>query len=52
VTGRRERRHMQLLGDLEEKRRYWELKYAAIYRNVWRTHFVKGYGSAVMQTTE
>jgi hypothetical protein len=52
MTGRRGRRCKQLLDDLKEKRRYWELKEEALYRTLWRTRFGRGYGPVVRQTTE
>jgi hypothetical protein len=39
VTGRRGRRHKQLLDECKEKREYWKLKYEAVDRTVWRTGF-------------
>jgi hypothetical protein len=52
VTGRRGRRRKQLLDDLKEKRRHWKLKEEALDRTLWGTHFVRGYGRVVRQTTE
>jgi hypothetical protein len=52
MTGRRGRRHKQLLDDLKEKRRYWKLKEEVLDRTVWRTRFGRGYGPVVRQTTE
>jgi hypothetical protein len=46
------RRCKQLLDDLKEKRRYWKLKAEALDRTLWRTHFRRGYGPVVRQTTE
>ena len=40
-TIRRGRRHKQLLDDLKEKRRYWNLRVEALNGTVWRTRFVK-----------
>jgi len=40
---KRRRRRKQLLDDLKEKRRYWELKEAALDRTHWRTRFGRGY---------
>jgi hypothetical protein len=48
MTGRRK----QLLDDLEEKRRYWKLKEEALDQTLRRTHFARGYGPVVRQTTE
>jgi hypothetical protein len=42
-TRRRGRRHMQLLDDLKETRRYWNLKEEAQDRTLWRTQFGRGY---------
>ena len=45
VTGRRGKRHKQLLNDLKEKRRgYWKLKAEALDLTVWRTGFGGGCG--------
>jgi hypothetical protein len=52
MTGRRGRRRKQLLDDLKEKRRYWKLKEETLDRSLWRTHFGRGYGPVVKQTTE
>jgi hypothetical protein len=52
VTGRRGRRHEQLLDDLKEKRRYWKLKEEELDRTLWRTRFGRGYGPVVRQTTK
>jgi hypothetical protein len=52
VTGRRGRRSKQLLDDLKEKRRYWNLKEEALDRSLWRTRFGRGYGPVVRQTAE
>jgi hypothetical protein len=52
MTGRRGRRRKQLLNDLKEKRRYWELKEEALDRTVWRTRFGRDYGPNVRQTAE
>jgi hypothetical protein len=52
MTGRRGRRHKQLLDDLKEKRRYWNLKEEALDRTLWRTCFGRGYGPFVRPTTE
>jgi hypothetical protein len=52
MTGRRRRKRKQLLDDLKEKRRYWKLKEEALDGTLWRTHFGRGYGSVVRQTTE
>jgi hypothetical protein len=44
VTGRRERRHKQLLGCLKENRGYCKLKEESLDRTLWRTRFGSGYG--------
>jgi hypothetical protein len=41
VRGRREGRLKQLLDDLKETRECCKLKWEALDRNVWRTHFGK-----------
>jgi hypothetical protein len=43
VTGRRRRRHKQLVDDLTETRGYWDLKEEALDRAVWRTCFGRVY---------
>jgi hypothetical protein len=43
VTGRRGRRHQQLLDDLKEKRGYWKFIEEALDRIPWRTRFGRGY---------
>jgi hypothetical protein len=52
MTGRRGRRRKQLLDDPKEKTRYWKLKEEALDRTQWRSHFGRGYGPVVRQTTE
>jgi hypothetical protein len=52
MTGRRGRRSKKLLDDLQEKKRYWNLKEKALDRTVCRTRFGRGYGPVVRQTTE
>jgi hypothetical protein len=47
VTGRRRRRRMHLLDDLQEKSRFWKLKETVLDRNLWRTRFVRGYEPVV-----
>jgi hypothetical protein len=49
---RRERRCKQLLDDLTEKRRYWQLKKEATDHTLWKTHFRRGYGPVMRQTSE
>jgi hypothetical protein len=48
MTGRRGRKHKQLLDDLKEKR-YWKLKDEALDRTLWRTRFGRGHGPVVRQ---
>jgi hypothetical protein len=52
MTGRRGRRRKQLLDDLREKRRYWNLEKEALDRTLWRTRFGRGYRPVIRQTTE
>jgi hypothetical protein len=52
VTGRQGRRCKQLLDDLQEKRGYWKWKEEALDCTLWRTHFGRGCGPAIRQTTE
>ena len=47
MTGRRGGRSKQLLDDLQEKRRYWNLKEEAVDRVLWRPGFGRGYGPVV-----
>jgi len=44
VTGRRKRRHKQLLPELKAARRYCELKKEALDRTLWRTGFGRSCG--------
>jgi hypothetical protein len=52
MKGRWGRRRKQLLYDLKEKRRYWNLKEEALDRTLWRIRFGRGYGPVVRHTTE
>jgi hypothetical protein len=52
VTGRRGRRHKQLLVDHKETRGYWKFKEESLGRTLWRTRFGRGYGPVGRQTTE
>jgi hypothetical protein len=52
IMGRQGRRRKQLLDDVKENRRYWKLKEEALDGTVWITHFGRGYGHVVRQTTE
>jgi hypothetical protein len=51
VARRRGKRSKQLLGDLKETRGYCKLKRWTVYYALRRTHFVRGYGLVVRQTT-
>jgi len=51
-TGRRGRRHKQLLDDLKERRGYSHLKEEALDRTVWRAGFGRGFGPVVRQSAE
>jgi hypothetical protein len=50
-TGRRGRRSKQLQDNLKKTRGYQKLKEGAVYCTLWRTHFARGYGAVVGQTT-
>jgi hypothetical protein len=52
VTGRREKRHKQLLDVLKEEKRYWKLEGDTLARTLWGTRFGTDYGPVVRQTTE
>ena len=52
VTRGRGRRSKQLLDDLKEERRYWELKEEALDYTVWRTRFGRGCRPIVGQATK
>jgi hypothetical protein len=52
VTGRRGRRHKQIIDGLKETKRYWKLREEALDRTHWRARFGKGYGPVVRQTTQ
>jgi hypothetical protein len=49
---RRERRLDQVLDDLKENKRYWNLKEEAVGRTASRTHFGRSYRPVPRQTTE
>jgi hypothetical protein len=51
-TGRRGRRHKQLLDELKKNKRYWSLKEEALDRTIWRTRFGRGCCPVGRQTTE
>jgi len=52
VTGRRGRRHKQLLDDFKDKRGYFKLKDETLDCTLYRTRFGRVYGPVVRQTTE
>jgi hypothetical protein len=52
VTGRRRRRHRELLDDLKEWRGYSHLKEEALDRTMWRACFGRGFGPVVRQTAK
>jgi hypothetical protein len=52
MTSRRGRRRKQLLDDLKEKSRYWELKEEALDRPLWGSRFGWVYGPVVRQTAK
>ena len=52
ITGRRGRRRKQLLDEVKEKRRYWELKREALDCTLWRTCFGKGCEPVIRQTAD
>jgi hypothetical protein len=52
VTGRRGRRRMKLLDDLQERRGYSHLKEEALDRTVWRAGFGVGFRTVVRQNTK
>ena len=47
AMGSRGRRRKQLLDDLKERRRYWNLREEALDGSVWSSGFGRGYGSVV-----
>jgi hypothetical protein len=50
VTGRRGRRRMKPLDDLEERKGYSHLKEEVLDRTMWRAGFGRGFGTVVRQT--
>ena len=52
VMGRRGRRRMQLLDDLNKSTGYGKLKEEAPYCTLWRIRCVRSYGQVVRQTIE
>jgi len=51
-TRRRGRRHKQLLDDLREKRKYWNLKEEALNCASWKTRFGRGYRPVARETAK
>jgi len=49
-TGRRGRRHQQLLGDLKETQSYWNLKEEALDRTVCRAGTGRAFGNVERKT--
>jgi hypothetical protein len=52
MRGRRGSKHRKLLDDLKERRGYSHIKEEALDHNMWRAHFIRGFGSVVRQTTQ
>jgi len=52
VTGRRGRRHQQLLDDLNEKRGCRKWKESALDRTLWELRFGRCYGPVVRKAAE
>jgi hypothetical protein len=52
VTGRRRRRRKLQLDDLEERKGYCKLTEEAQDQSLWITHFGRGYGLVVRQTSK
>jgi hypothetical protein len=52
VTGRRGRRHNQLLDDLKKTSGYWKLKEEALRHALLGTHFGRVNGTLLRQTAE
>jgi hypothetical protein len=50
VTGRRGRRHKQLLDNLKERRAFSKFKKEVLDHGLWRTRFGRGCGPVVGQT--
>jgi len=46
------KRRDQVLADLKENKRYWNLKEEALGRTAWRTGFGRSYRPVLRQTTE
>jgi hypothetical protein len=51
VMWRRERRRKQLLDELKEKRKCWNLTEDELSRTLWKNRFGRGYGPAARRTT-
>jgi len=51
VTGRQGRKQKQLLDELKKTRSHWKLKEEALDCTLRRTHFGRGYGPVIRQTT-
>jgi hypothetical protein len=51
-TGRRRRKHKQLLDDLKYNKGVWKLKEEGLDRTVWRTCFGTGCGPVLRWTKE
>ena len=52
VTGSRGRKRNHLLDDLKEIGGYSKLKRGSANHTLWRTHFGRGYGPIITQTTK
>ena len=52
VTGTQGKGRKQLLDNLKEERRYWEVKKETLDRALWRTRCGRADGPVVRQTTE
>jgi hypothetical protein len=52
MAGRLGGRCKQVVEDLKEKRRHWNLKEKALGRTLWRTPFRRGYGPVIRETKE
>jgi hypothetical protein len=52
VTGRRGRRHKQLLDDLKGKRVYWKFEVETLAGTLWSSPFGRGYGTVVRLRSE
>jgi hypothetical protein len=52
VTERRGRNRKQLLDDLKKMTENRKLKEKTLARTLWRTHFGRGYGAVIIETTK